>query len=98
MSANFLRKRDDNTVATVDEVIRARRTEKILANDDFDWQPSKEDLSKGDRAVESALDVARWAPFHYPRDLQQQAEPWTVRWLRRDACLTFASKMPGMGS
>ena len=64
MSANFLRKRDENTVATVDEVIRARRTEKILANDNFDWQPSKEDLSTGDRAVESALDVARWAPFH----------------------------------
>lgn len=94
MSANFPRKRDENTVATVDEVIRARRTEKILANDNFDWQPSKEDLSTGDRAVESALDVARWAPFHYPRDLQQQVEPWTVRWLRRDACLTFASKMP----
>ena len=48
MSANFQRQRDDNTVAIVDEVMRSRRTEKILANDDFDWQPSKEDLSAGD--------------------------------------------------
>lgn len=94
MSANFQRQRDDNTVAIVDEVIRSRRTEKILANDDFDWQPSKEDLAAGDQAVEAALEVARWAPFHYPRDLQEQVEPWTARWLRRDDCLTFASKMP----
>ena len=93
MSANFQRHRDDNTVAIVDEVIRSRRTEKILANDDFDWQPSKEDLSAGDQAVEAALEVARWAPFHYPRDPQEQVEPWTVRWLRRDDCLTFARKM-----
>jgi nitroreductase len=93
MSSNSPGPRDRQTAMIVDDVIRSRRTEKILANESFDWQPNPAELQVGDQAVKEALEVARWAPFHYPGNQDGLKEPWTARWLQRKSCLSMADQL-----
>jgi len=86
-------RRDHETVSIVDDVIRSRRTEKILANESFDWQPTPAELRGFDQSVEEALEVARWAPFHYPGNQDGLKEPWQARWLKRESCLVMADQL-----
>jgi nitroreductase len=93
MNSNSPRPRDRQTVQIVDDVIRSRRTEKILANESFDWQPAPSELQAYDQSVEEALEVARWAPFHYPGKHEGWKEPWRARWLQHNSCLAMADRL-----
>lgn len=69
--------------ACVDRMIRARRTEKVLAKEAIAYTWPQEEIQAGDALVQSALAVAGWTPFHYPLEPQGRVEPWQVYLLRQ---------------
>ncbi|TWT77912.1 Nitroreductase family protein [Posidoniimonas polymericola] len=73
---------NNNAPAIVADVIRRRRTEKVLCEVD-DHQPVPPEVAAAHKpTVLAAIETAGWAPFHFPRQQQgprQQdglAEPW----------------------
>jgi nitroreductase len=63
-------------IRNVDWIIRQRRTRKVGDGDccgEFDEAPST--AREFDAAVRAAVQVAGWAPFHYPRTAEVP-EPW----------------------
>lgn len=67
---------EDSTPAIVENVIRRRRTEKVLCR--IEEQTPVPDAIAADRkqAVLSSIETAGWAPFHYSRLPDGIAEPW----------------------
>lgn len=62
--------------AAVADVIRRRKTEKVLGDVDT-AAPVPADIAARNRAlVLEAIKSAGWAPFHYPRNVDRLAEPW----------------------
>lgn len=86
---------------TVSEVVRTRKTEKVLADpqqplqaaDGFQKQLQESDLEKNE-LVRKAIELAGWAPFHYDRDVNSLAEPWRFHILWRADCQQIAGLMP----
>ncbi len=77
----------DNRIvaATVSDVIRRRRTEKVMCDVEA-HQPVPADIAARNRElVLEAIRTAGWAPFHYPRHVDQLAEPWRAHVLWHDA-------------
>lgn len=68
----------------VAQVIRARVTEKVLANDAFQHQLTADVEAVNYQKVLAALETAGWAPFHYPRNVDDIAEPWRAHVLGRE--------------
>ncbi|MEM8867637.1 MAG: nitroreductase family protein [Verrucomicrobiota bacterium] len=60
----------------VEEVIRARITEKVLSSLEERALVPVEIEARCRPLVESAIRTAGWAPFHYPRNIDGLAEPW----------------------
>ncbi|MEO0510286.1 MAG: nitroreductase family protein [Verrucomicrobiota bacterium] len=63
-------------LSTIEEVIRARVTEKVLSTLEQRASVPAEIEARNRPLVESAIETAGWAPFHYPRDADRIAEPW----------------------
>lgn len=60
----------------IHQLIRARKTEKILA-ELSDATPIPTPLHEEKRTlILEALETSGWAPFHYPRQVNDLAEPW----------------------
>lgn len=85
----------------VSEVIRKRKTVKVLADpkrpvlaaEGCGQQLQESDLAN-DGLVRQAIELAGWAPFHYARDVDNLAEPWRFHVLWRAQCQEIASLMP----
>lgn len=65
-----------NDAELLAKIIRARKTEKILS--ELDQTTAITDASHQDKQqhILDALATAGWAPFHYPRNIDDIAEPW----------------------
>ncbi len=75
---------DTATRASIEAVIRTRRTEKVLCDPDA-TRPVPPDVAKRNRdIVLHAIKTAGWAPFHYPRKVDGIAEPWRAHVLWHD--------------
>lgn len=92
---------NQNTFDCVANVIRIRKTKKVLADPNHPVQASdgsREQLNKTDCAnnerVRQAIELAGWAPFHYERNVDGLAEPWRFHVLWRDQCKKIAKLMP----
>ena len=68
---------DDTTTPTIIEnIIRSRKTEKVLCDVDA-YTPVPPDLAAHNREIIlESIKTAGWAPFHYPRKVDGIAEPW----------------------
>lgn len=61
---------------TVEQIIRSRRTEKVLLQvEDHRPVPQQVDALRRPQVMES-IKAAGWAPFHYARQPSGVAEPW----------------------
>jgi len=80
----------------VQEVIRLRKTEKVLADPGSPVEYTAAQLSRGDNLVKQAIQDSGFAPFHYDRKCDGLAEPWRVYWLDRESCLRLATALPGL--
>ena len=58
------------------QIIRARKTEKILAPDSITNEVPADLREQKKALILEGLATAGWAPFHYPRDIEKIAEPW----------------------
>jgi nitroreductase len=68
---------DKKTIsASVAEVIRSRKTEKVLCDLEAAKPVSPEIARRNREIVLQAIKTAGWAPFHYPRNVAGVAEPW----------------------
>lgn len=80
-------------LACVDRMLRARRTEKVMASHAVALAWSSEELTKGDENVQSAIEIAGFAPFHYPLGANGAVEPWRVHWLKQPDASRLADRV-----
>ncbi|MFK7788817.1 MAG: nitroreductase family protein [Phycisphaeraceae bacterium] len=74
----------------VGQVIRARRTEKVLCSlEDHRPVPSAVEAERRPE-VRAAIEAAGWAPFHYARETNGIAEPWRAHVLWHDRAIQTA--------
>lgn len=82
----------------VDDVIRRRRTWKVLASPEgsplSSPTPSSDALLAHESLVRSAIETAGFAPFHYDRRQNGVSEPWRFYWLKLAACRTLSQQLP----
>jgi nitroreductase len=78
------------TTNFVDEVIKRRRTEKVLAIGNSPPQLKEAEIKQFDELVFQAVDVAGWAPFHYDRKKDGLAEPWRFTIFKAHRCREIA--------
>ena len=79
---------------TVQQVIRTRKTEKVLGDPANPVVYSPEQLSTGDQIVKQAICDSGYAPFHFDRRLNDLAEPWRVYWMDCGSCRRLARALP----
>ena len=89
--------------AAVSQTIKARKTEKVLADPAQPVQAikgSESQLAEADQIkndwVREAIELAGWAPFHYDRNVDGIVEPWRFHILWRAQCQEVAQVMPQM--
>lgn len=85
-------KQDNNLYQQVANVIRDRKTLKVLA-DVNNSVALDNDVSTERTLVSEALASAGWAPFHYDRNCDGLAEPWRAHILWHETCRTVAGQM-----
>lgn len=67
---------DKSTPETVETIIRTRKTEKVLCDIEA-HRPVPADIAERNREIVlDAIKTAGWAPFDYPRKVDDLAEPW----------------------
>ncbi len=74
----------------VDEVIKNRRTEKVLALENSSPLLKEAEIKHFDELVFQSVDVAGWAPFHYDRKKDGVAEPWRFTIFKASRCREIA--------
>ena len=74
------------------EIIRARKTLKVLGDVTRPVYFSKETAEIYDRKVIDSIKTAGWAPFHYNRDQDGVAEPWRIHVIWHEDCRSIASR------
>ncbi|MEM6978332.1 MAG: nitroreductase family protein [Planctomycetota bacterium] len=67
---------DCESATTLREIIHARRTEKVLVRPDAGQTLSPERLEHYQSLIHQSLIDAGMAPFHFPRGVDDIAEPW----------------------
>lgn len=81
-------------IEVLSEVIRNRKTEKVLGNPAQPVRYSATQLNEGDEIVKRSIKESGWAPFHYNRRQDGLAEPWRVWWMNQAECLALCQKLP----
>lgn len=61
---------------TIEDIIRERKTEKVLCEIEAHRSVPAEIAERNREIVLQAIKTAGWAPFHYPRKVDDLAEPW----------------------
>ena len=82
-----------NLPAAVEEVIRARRTEKVLCEVEEHQEVPPELAATHKQTLLHCLETAGWAPFHYPRNVDGIAEPWRAHLVVGDALKKAANHL-----
>ncbi len=77
----------------VSQVLRERRTTKVLATAVSGVDYSAPEREIGDKIVRSAIEDAGFAPFHYDRNQDGISEPWRFYIVPNDQCRLLASKL-----
>ncbi len=77
---------------TLSQVIRSRKTMKIIARDSQLPEIESDLLVTFDNRVLQALEVAGWAPFHFDRQRDGVPEPWRVHFFRQPVCREIAQQ------
>lgn len=67
---------DQSAPATVADVIRSRKTEKVLCEVGAQPPVPPGVAAAHQPTVLAAIETAGWAPFHFPRQPERIAEPW----------------------
>lgn len=67
---------DPSIPETVEAIIRARKTEKVLCDIEAHRPVPAEVAERNREIVLQAIKTAGWAPFHYSRKVDDLAEPW----------------------
>lgn len=78
------------------EVIRQRKTDKVLGDPANPLVYTDEQLADGDGIVKQAIRESGHAPFHYDRKVAGMAEPWRVYWLNCASCRRLAVVLPDL--
>lgn len=81
---------------TLQDVIRQRRTDKVLGDPDHPVAYSSDQLVYGDNIVKQAIVDCGFAPFHYDRKSDGIAEPWRVYWMNNANCRQLSRKLPDL--
>ncbi len=89
---------ETSTPSTLNEIIRQRKTEKVLADPAQPVIYSEEQLADGDQIVSTAIADCGMAPFHFNRNLDGVAEPWRIQRLRYADCRRLATELPNLVS
>lgn len=84
-----------NSYNQVTNIIRARRTFKVIGDPVSPVTFSNEALKQYDAIVGESIETAGLAPFHYDRGVEQIAEPWRVHLLSAQKCREVAAGLPG---
>ena len=67
----------DTTIPeTMETIIRNRKTEKVLCDLEAHRSVPADVAARNREVVLRAIKTAGWAPFHYPRKVDDLAEPW----------------------
>jgi len=61
---------------TIETIIRNRKTEKLLCDVDAHQTVPADIAAKNKEIMLQAINTAGWAPFHFPRNVDDIAEPW----------------------
>lgn len=83
-----------NKIEILGEVIRTRKTEKVLGDPEAPVRYSAAQLKQGDEIVKRSIKDSGWAPFHYNRRQDGLAEPWRAWWMNQAECLSLCKKLP----
>lgn len=83
---------NEDRFQVVADVVRQRRTVKVLAETPSAARWSEARQASADRIVKEAMVAAGWAPFHYDRDRDGLAEPWRVDFLDASVCRKVAAR------
>ncbi|MGI9517008.1 MAG: hypothetical protein ACR2NP_08190 [Pirellulaceae bacterium] len=77
----------------VQDIIRQRKTRKVLADpmNPVNW--TDQQLAAGDDLVQQAIRDCGWAPFHYDRKQDGLAEPWRAYWMDCSSCRRMATSV-----
>lgn len=93
---------DASRVALIDETIRRRQTFKVLGDSTCPRAIAGAVAERNRPQVLEALRTAGWAPFHYDRGVDGQAEPWRAYLLWHERCrelaASFADWFPEAGA
>ena len=80
------------------EIIRSRKTEKVLADPENPWPV----VQNSAIPIDAILEAGRWAPFHYPSHKQHRGHsddilPWHAYTLDSQACRILLKKLMDSG-
>lgn len=78
----------------VADVIRNRKTKKVLASLHSPLEYDLETLEQFDAVVHRCIQDCGWAPFHYDRNVDGIAEPWRVYQMSATSCRQLAKELP----
>ncbi len=85
----------DALFQSVSQVVRDRKTLKVLADPSSPLTLSESAAVIGDRQVGESLELAGMAPFHYDRGVDSLAEPWRAYVMPHRCCREVARELPG---
>ncbi|MCH2176491.1 MAG: nitroreductase family protein [Lentisphaeria bacterium] len=71
-------------------IIRQRKTEKVLCEASSIQEIPSDLQQKNQQIILDAIETAGWAPFHYPRQIDEIAEPWRAHLIWSDNCPKIA--------
>jgi len=78
------------TPSTIQQVIRHRRTEKVLAEVDSPYPIDASTAAVRRQSVVEAVQTAGMAPFHFDRGVEEIAEPWRALILGHEEARSLA--------
>jgi nitroreductase len=84
---------EDTTYAQLAEVIRRRKTMKVIGNPSKPLEFTAAEQLVGDAIVQQAIGDAGWAPFHYDRQVDGIAEPWRATILPQSVCREIGARL-----
>lgn len=80
----------NNAAEIVEAVMRQRKTEKVMCEVGTATQLTEDIVTANRQLVLDAVEAAGWAPFHFPRNVDGQAEPWRAHVLWQEQAQSLA--------
>ncbi|MEM6455945.1 MAG: nitroreductase [Acidobacteriota bacterium] len=77
----------------VDDVVRRRRTEKVIGDVDNPLPLPPEVAARNNARLMEALKASGWAPFHFQRGVDDLVEPWRAHVLWQESACKLARSL-----